>query len=160
MNTYINNLNFLIVDVSKVRRKSEEISRRAGTLTRHAVSLVQLPPPQEADGEGESTPVQSPAAPTNTCTLPHRPTKSVTFMTQERPHERQERQREIEREQRAHERAMERERHERERERQHERELRERQLERERLQEKVRIFVILKKNYNYNYSIVINRKIY
>ncbi|XP_065352169.1 SH3 and multiple ankyrin repeat domains protein 3-like isoform X2 [Cloeon dipterum] len=90
---------------SKPRRKSEDgagTARRAGTgtLTRHAVSLVQLPPPQESEAESEhSLPPAIRHTSINSATLPHKTTKTVTFLDHKIQEERdRERQREIDRE--------------------------------------------------------------
>ncbi|XP_059486375.1 SH3 and multiple ankyrin repeat domains protein 3 isoform X3 [Neocloeon triangulifer] len=93
------------VTTQKPRRKSEDgagTARRAGTgtLTRHAVSLVQLPPPQESEGESDhSLPPAIRHSNVNSATLPHKTTKTVTFLDHKIQEERdRERQREIERE--------------------------------------------------------------
>jgi hypothetical protein len=90
---------------AKPRRKSEDgagSGRRSGTgtLTRHAVSLVQLPPPQESEGESDnSLPPAIRQTSINSATLPHKTTKTVTFLDHKIQEERdRERQREIERE--------------------------------------------------------------
>jgi hypothetical protein len=89
----------------KPRRKSEDgasSGRRSGTgsLTRHAVSLVQLPPPQESDGaeSDNSLPPAIRQTCVNSATLPHKTTKTVTFLDHKIQEERdRERQREIDR---------------------------------------------------------------